>query len=261
VSTAGPALPSNECHVWWIDASAVPVHLGACLDARERQRHRRLRRQADRQSYLAAHVLARLALAHALGHDPAELALGVRCGECESTDHGKPILLHPGADVEFSLSHSRGLVGVAVARGASVGVDVEAAGPDGDVSALVAEVLSPVETTEVLALPDADRPAALIRYWCRKEAVLKATGFGLSLPPSGLTMTGPGEPPRLVDWAGGPHGPASVALHDLEPGPGYVACVALVGWDGDRLVERDGGMLLRIAGTRRSAGRAWPAPR
>jgi 4'-phosphopantetheinyl transferase len=248
VPTAPPTLPSNECHVWWLVSSAVPAGLEAVLDVRERHRHGRLRRPADQLRYLAAHVLARLALALYLDRDPAQLPFGLRCRGCGSTDHGKPMLLPPEEDLEFSLSHSGGRVVVAVARRASVGIDVEAIAPDRDYSDVAARVLSPPETDELLALPGGDRSFAFVRYWCRKEAVLKASGFGLSLPLSDLTVTGPKEPARVLDWAGGPHGSASLCLHDLDPGPGYAACVALVDWGGDRVVERDGETLLRLTG-------------
>ena len=248
MSTASSTLPSNECHVWWIASPVVPAGLEAVLDDRERLRHERLRRPADQLSYLAAHVLTRLALARYVGCDPAELQLGVRCRGCGSTDHGKPMLLHPEADVEFSLSHSGGRVAVAVARGASVGVDVEVIQPHRDYSDVAAHVLSSPERDELIALPGGDRPFAFVRYWARKEAVLKAVGLGLSLPPSDLTVTGPNEPARVLDWAGGPHGSGSLFLHDLDPGPGYAACVALADWGGNRVVEKDGETLLRLTG-------------
>jgi 4'-phosphopantetheinyl transferase len=254
VSTACSTLPSNECHVWWIVSSAVPAGLEAVLDVRERRRHGRLRRPADRLSYLAAHVVARLALAFYLDHDAVELQLGVRCRGCGSTDHGKPMLLHPEEDVDFSLSHSGGRVAVAVARRALVGVDVEVVEPDRDYSGVATHVLSPPERDELLALPGSDRPFAFARYWSRKEAVLKATGFGLTLPPSDLTVSGPKEPARVLDWTGGPDRSTSLYLHDLDPGPGYAASVALVDWAGARVVERDGETLLRRTG--RSACRS-----
>jgi 4'-phosphopantetheinyl transferase len=129
-----------------------------------------------------------------------------------------------------------------------VGVDVEAIEPDRDYSGVAAHVLAPPEREELLALPGGERAFAFVRYWSRKEAVLKATGFGLGVPPSELTVTGPKEPARVLDWVGGPERPASLSLHDLDPGPGYAACVALVNWGGDRVVERDGEMLLRLTG-------------
>ena len=244
MSTAWSTLPSNECHVWWLVSSAVPAGLEAVLDVRERHRHGRLRRPADQLRYLAAHVLTRLALALYLDRDPAQLQFGLRCRGCGSTDHGKPMLLPPEEDVEFSLSHSGGRVVLAVARGAPVGIDVEAVEPDRDYSGVANHVLSPPERVEMLALPSGERPFALVRYWSRKEAVLKATGFGLSLPPSDLTVTGPNETARVLDWPGAPDRSAPLYLRDLDPGPGYAACVALVGWGGDRVVERDGATLL-----------------
>jgi 4'-phosphopantetheinyl transferase len=222
-------------------ASEVPAALASMLDARERQRHQRLRQSADQRSYLAAHVLARMALASYLDRDPVELLLGARCRRCGSGEHGKPMVLD--SELEFSLSHSGDCVALAVARGASVGIDVEGLERGRDHSDLVPFVLSPEEQNAVLALPAEARPAALIRSWSRKEAVLKAVGYGLTLPLSDLTVAGPNEAARVLAWPDGPEDPAAFYLEDLHPGPGYASCVALVEWDG-HVVERDGRSLL-----------------
>lgn len=225
-------------------ASSVPPRLGCLLDSQERERHGRLLRPEDQRSYLAAHVLARLALSLYLEVDPSELRIGRTCHHCESPDHGKPVLFHPESDLELSLSHSGGRVAVAVARAAAVGVDVEEIKPARDYSEIAAFALSASERNTVLAMPPEGRAGAVVRYWTRKEAALKALGLGLSSAPSELTVTGPHEPARVLGWAGGPD---RVELVDLEAGPGFASSVALVDWDGDRVVERDGEELLHPA--------------
>lgn len=204
---------SVACTVWWaapVDPAAAPG-LVALLDDHERGRLARFRRAADRARYVAAHALARLVLGDAVDRSPAELALNrtCRCG----AQHGKPAL--PGGP-GFSLTHAGDLVGVAVHAG-EVGLDVEQVRPLADLAAMAAHACSPVETA-----PDAETFFAL---WTRKEALLKATGTGLSAPMSAITLaatgvqewTGPGAPGRPAWW------------RDLHPAPGYRA--ALAGFD------------------------------
>lgn len=63
-------------------------------------------------------------------------------------------------------------------------------------------------------------------YWVRKEAVLKATGCGLLVPLSAVTISGPDEAARLMRWEADVPAPTAVALADLTVRPGYVGCVA-----------------------------------
>ena len=63
--------------------------------------------------------------------------------------------------------------------------------------------------------------------WVRKEAVLKATGHGLRIPPDQVEVSGPGEDPALLGWPLDID-PASVDLHTLDPGDGYAGAVALL---------------------------------
>lgn len=70
--------------------------------------------------------------------------------------------------------------------------------------------------------------AGLFAYWVRKEAILKATGDGLRFPMTGLHVSPPEEPPRLLGWAGRPDLIDRITLRTLDAGPGYAACLALL---------------------------------
>lgn len=182
--------------VWWarpIDPSARP-DLAALLDAHEQQRMAALRRDDDRHRYLAAHALARLVLATHLATDPLDLDMDrtCRCGK----PHGKPRLAARGDDPGFSMTHSGDLVGVALGTG-PVGVDVERHRPLSGLDGLAAHALSAAERS---AHPL--EPAPFLVTWTRKEALLKATGAGLSLPMDALTLSPPDGPPRVLEWSG-----------------------------------------------------------
>ena len=218
------ALPAGACHVWWTDPAAVPADLVALLDADERTRLGRFHHEADRRRFRAAHALVRVVLARYVGGAPGALRFVHRCGACGGP-HGKPALV--GADLEFSLSHAGERVAVAVCL-APTGLDVEARTRDLDPLALAGIALAPAERLVLEALHAADRSAALLRYWTRKEAVLKATGQGLSTAPGDLIVSGPDAEPRLLGWAGAGAAPPSVRLYGLDLGPGYEACVAVL---------------------------------
>ncbi len=233
-------VPSEEpCGVWW--ASPVDpddaVELRELLDAQEIERLDRLRRAPDRARFLAAHALTRLVLAPLVGQPPQALVFDrrCRCGE----QHGKPTL--PGGP-QFSFTHGGELVGVAVrADGGPIGLDVEQVRELSDLDGMARHICSPTELTRPLpAAPD-----SFFTAWTRKEALLKATGEGISSPMAGITL----GPDGVEQWIGEGAPSEEVWLCDLQPAPGYRAAVAGIGDPPDSLVELDGRAFL-AAGVR-----------
>ena len=144
---------------------------------------------------------------------------------------GKPVLR--GGDLELSVAHSGDLVAVAVAT-APVGVDVEQLDGrprelgGGDPDALGRVVLADEERAALAAVHPAGRARAFLVAWTRKEAVTKAQGDGLRVPFRDVVVAADPAVPRLVAWPY-PQDPRSVSLLDLDPGPGYVAALAVIG--------------------------------
>jgi 4'-phosphopantetheinyl transferase len=222
-----PALRLGDCQVWWADA-AVARHaeqpLVTLLDDLEVARWRAFRHDGSQRLYLTGHALARLVLGAHTGIAPRSLRFVARCRRC-GDDHGRPRLAE--GELEWSLSHSGDQVAVAVVRGTSVGIDIELVRPDGDELPLAA--LSQRERVVFDRIAEPDRARVFARYWTRKEAVLKATGHGLAFDPALLTMSGPEEPPALIEWAAPDPPSAAPSLVDLRAPAGYEACVAFVG--------------------------------
>lgn len=231
-----PPLGDGECQVWASGLLTRSPPWVTLLDRHERERWERFRRDEARDRYLTAHALARVVLGAHAGLPAAGLRFDRRCARC-GRPHGKPGLID--ADLEFSLSHAGGLVLVAVTRGVPVGVDVERSergNPPLD------RALTATERAVLERLPAGARGPAFIRYWTRKEALLKATGDGLSVAPGRLAVSAPDEPPRLLAWdADRP--PEGAFLADLRPDDGYVATVAFIG-SALRVSELDAGALL-----------------
>lgn len=212
----------------------------APLSPEERRRAARYRDPAAGLRFVRSRVLLRSVLAGHLGAEPAEVVL--RDGAA-----GKPALAGPwaGAGWHFNVAHSGALWLCAVARGMEVGVDVEALRPLPEADRIARPHLSPAEWAEYGALPAAERPAALLRAWTRKEACVKAEGLGLRRPLREIEVTfGPGVPGRLRAVAGAPP-PAGWSLRAWVPLPGFTAALVLT------------------AGAAAMRHRAWPedAPR
>ncbi|SBV94315.1 4'-phosphopantetheinyl transferase superfamily protein [uncultured Alphaproteobacteria bacterium] len=149
----------------WLEAVAPFVV------AEERRRAARFARKIDAIRHLAGRALVRRVLhGSRRGSLPGSFVVAPR---------GKPSA--PNEGVDFSISHSGGMVWAAFCRDATVGIDVEEIRDLPDIAELASQ-LHPDEAAAIRALPDATRNAAFYRCWTRKEAFLKATGEGLSRP-------------------------------------------------------------------------------
>ena len=214
--------------VVWARVPPDVTSLVDLLDRVERARLHELRVEAERRRYVAAHALLRLVVAETTGRSAYDLTFVSTCPTCGGP-HGKPVLA--GEDEEgphVNLSHAGDRVVVAVTRAGPVGVDVErhdATLFDG----FDDFALSTAERAGIARLPSHRLAGARAQTWVRKEAILKATGHGLTVPLTDLEVSAPDEPARLVAWRDGPIPVAAVHVDDIEVGDAYSAAVALVG--------------------------------
>jgi 4'-phosphopantetheinyl transferase len=169
----------GEVRVWWMELGFPPesaiAQWRADLDPQERAQAERFHFDEDRSTYIAAHWLVRHALASVGGLGPADWRFTIDM-------HGKPgidpALGRP--DLRFNLSHTRGLVACAIGFGDMIGIDVEALSR-GPTDLDVAErFFSPSEVAILRGTPQARQPCTFMRFWTLKEALIKATGEGLS---------------------------------------------------------------------------------
>src|SRR5579859_4076774 len=96
-----------------------PVEL---LTGAEQARLTGFRFAADRDSFLAAHLLARMVTGHVLGIRPHEVIIVQLCPRCGGPHGPARVLGAPGVGVSWS--HARGQV-AAIAGHGPVGIDVE----------------------------------------------------------------------------------------------------------------------------------------
>lgn len=185
------------------------------LSLAERERAARFRVEEARAEFVVGRALLRSVLAHATGCSPSALAL-------QTDVYGKPF----AAGVHGNVSHSRGLVYVAVCRSGPVGVDVEWIDPTLEALQLAEENFTAGELALVAAASaGVDRARVFCRLWTRKEAVAKAYGRGLQIPLQALHVPEEGGPafvhlPESDQWR-------SFHLSDLPAPEGFAAALAM----------------------------------
>jgi 4'-phosphopantetheinyl transferase len=140
---------------------------------------------------------------------------------------GKPSIAWPKSDIAFNLSHANNIALCAVARGMSVGIDLEQIRPMTELTDLVSRFFSAEEISDFRELPRDLREYAFFSCWTRKEAYVKAVGFGLAIPLNSFQVSlCPGQPPVLVHIGGNRLAAKSWSLHHFEPRIGVVAALA-----------------------------------
>ncbi|HSF84111.1 MAG TPA: 4'-phosphopantetheinyl transferase superfamily protein [Acidimicrobiia bacterium] len=202
-------------HVWRVEAPHADATL---LSPAERARAGSYASGSRARAFVATRTALRRILGAYLDTAPAAVPL-------EAERHHKPHVdaLDPLRRVSFNLAHRLDRMLIAVAREVEVGVDVELGRSPHEVRAVERTVLSEAERASVEALGAEERHAAVVRQWVRREAVIKATGEGLRIPPATIDVGAPEvrSARRLVD-AGG----ASWRLWDLTPWQDATGAVA-----------------------------------
>jgi 4'-phosphopantetheinyl transferase len=178
-------LESGDVHVWLASIDGAILDDAAFvgrLSDEELNRARQLVFDVDRRRFLISHLLLRALLGRYVGKDAATIQL-------THSALGKPLLAE-AARVDFNLAHSGGLAAYVFGLDQQVGIDVEQIRPTLDVQALAERYFTPLEARAIRETAEKDRPVRFFTYWVRKEAVLKATGYGLRVPLSAVDVTG-----------------------------------------------------------------------
>jgi 4'-phosphopantetheinyl transferase len=168
------------------------------LDDGERLRAAAMRAD-DARSFVAGRTLVRRLLGSELRCEPDQVAF-------VETAAGKPRLADD-LDLDFNISHAGELVIVALARGRSIGVDIEPISSERRIDDIAELALGPRALDHLRSVPAPERAEAFTRWWVRCEAVCKATGEGLIVP---------------VD----DDLPDGIRVQEIDVGPGYAAAVA-----------------------------------
>lgn len=173
-------LAPSEIHVWFLElrpSLECLSELRRTLSRDEELRAQTFRLREDRDHFVASRGLLRKLLASYTRQRPQQLAFSYG-------PTGKPALESGCAykDIQFNLSHSGDYALIAIASGRAVGVDVERLTQEREIDSekIARRFFSSVELASFLEYHPSDRIEAFFRHWIRKEAYLKARGFGLT---------------------------------------------------------------------------------
>jgi 4'-phosphopantetheinyl transferase len=151
----------------------------------------------DRKRYLVTRALVRTVLSRYLHVDP-------RRWRFEPDKFGRPHIKNVEALVQqqgccaitFNISHTRGLIALAVSQGRDLGVDVENVLTRSVSTEIADRFFSPAEVEALHCFPKEHRQQRFFEYWTFKESYIKARGMGLSIPLDQFSFDYPTE--RLV---------------------------------------------------------------
>ena len=143
------------------------------LDEAEQTQAGKFKNALLHQRYVEIHGRLRNLLAQMLDQPPERIRI-------KNTEHGKPYLAdYP--ELAFNLSHTADWLIIAVARNCQLGVDIEICRQRNNLPGLVSKCFSEEEAAYWSQLPETQKYRAFYRTWTRKEAFVKATGYGIAL--------------------------------------------------------------------------------
>ncbi len=171
----------RSSHLWLCHADEsrdLPATRQACLSTDERNRLRDFVFDRDRRRYATTRLVVRDILSSCVALPPEDLRF-------VTDPYGRPHLVeqppHPHGPITLNISHTVGLIAVAVRRGARIGIDVEPRDRAIDV-ARMSRFLSAVDLKTLAAVPPDRQRARFVDLWTLKESYIKARGLGLRLP-------------------------------------------------------------------------------
>lgn len=239
------SIGADEVHCWRVSlAQPEPAirKLAQLLNHEESARAARFHFSRDHNRFVVARAGLKLILSRYLKTNPGKIQFSYSA-------YGKPSLAgdHSASELQFNLGHSHEIAIYAFSLRRQLGIDIEHIRPEVSGDEIAERFFATEEVAALREVPPNGRIEAFFNCWTRKEAYIKARGEGLTFPLGDFVVTMiPGEPARLLTVRDAPQEAARWFLRELDPGPGYVAAVAvetsgwnLKLWEGDSLLSAD----------------------
>ncbi len=190
-------LANHAVEVWLADPDQVSADLSAAheglLDAEERRRLVHLRTAKARAEFLTGRVLMRTVLSL---YAPA---IQPKAWRFAMNDHGRPEIAGNNSQrLFFNMSHTQGLVALAVGRWRDIGIDVERLDRIAEGATISESWFTPAEVSFIAAGDTASFAKRFVAIWTLKEAYCKARGLGLALPLNGFQFDLLGTRPLIA---------------------------------------------------------------
>lgn len=169
----------DQQHIWsarYTDLDQFYPLLSGLVSAQEVTRAAGFKKNPDAQNYILRHGLVRAVLGQYIQTAPQE----VRFVHDKS---GKPDL-DPGGDIHdihFSLSRTDEMVCLGISKKNRIGLDIVKSDSSYPFSATAQYLFTPGENQWITRTPYHEQYIRFFRIWSLKEALLKATGGGVSM--------------------------------------------------------------------------------
>lgn len=223
------SLATRDVHVWrasLTQPAAIVKDLRQLLSIDEQARADRFHFEVHREHYIVGRGYLRQLLARYLNLSPETIRFAYQ-------QNGKPEIASETSlcQLKFNLAHSGNLALYAFTGVGDIGVDLELIRPF-TTDDIASQFFSATEVASLNQLPPPIRHRAFFNCWTRKEAFLKANGFGLLLALDQFDVTlKPEEPPALLSTRWDESEAARWELKAIDPGVDYVGAVAVQGHD------------------------------
>lgn len=176
-------LGARQIHLWCsfysqIDDEVLLERYRSVLSEPERKQQRRFHFERDRRRYLVTRALVRTVLARYATVAPSDWFFS-------ANEYGRPLIANDDAaarHISFNITHTEGLIILAVGRDCALGVDAENVHVRAAPIDIAQRFFAPEEVRALYALPQEQRPRGFFSYWTLKESYIKARSKGLSIP-------------------------------------------------------------------------------
>ncbi|MDX1492321.1 MAG: 4'-phosphopantetheinyl transferase superfamily protein [Pseudohongiellaceae bacterium] len=175
-------LDSKQIHLWCIRDALVPDEILPSflplLSPEELKRYERFYFDRDKRQFLITRAALRCALSEYFPE------LEPKQWQFNKNAYGRPEIAGPGYEqaIQFNLSHTTGLIVLAITGEGELGVDVENLSRKCEPAQLADRFFSKVESEALLALDEQGQRERFFDLWTLKESYIKACGMGLAIP-------------------------------------------------------------------------------
>lgn len=225
-------LASDEIHLLLIDEASIEEKLLALypplLSPHELERCARFYRAEDRRRFLITRAAIRTALTHYIPE------ISPTAWQFTRNAHGRPAVAETllAAAPTFNISHTEGLIVIALAGAGELGVDVEDVSRRSRTQDVAERYFSQVEVRELLTLSEHEQRIRFFDLWTLKEAWIKALGVGLAMPLDSFSFCLSGAGAGIRFAAERDHDPARWQFWQLRPSAQHQIAIAYAAENG-----------------------------
>jgi len=219
-------LPNGQVHIWLVNVSQNVHRLDFFRKKLSRDEIDKVNKtvsSVEKTRVIISKGVLRLILGCYLHINPVELRFALNCNDKPVVAGNSPPYLM------FNTSHSNDYVIYAFAAGKQVGIDIELVKSLLFRDQIVQRFFSKYEIIEYFGVIPELRNKAFFTIWSRKEAFVKATGYGLSMPLDSFSLLSVDGQPILKLHGDHDFGCEWTIQDILIPGGQYVSALAFEG--------------------------------